>query len=472
MTLKVRVKPVLPVQINSGDVIDVAYSGGVFTPSLDIDSLAEQTSITSGERDNLFYVVWDSDNEHFRKVDHDTLLTMLSAGLDPTLVAIAGLTGAADKGIYFTGADTAALFDLTPFARTLLDDPSLAALQGTLGLEDTSTDNAVVRFHSTAGGTQDSGILIDDSNNITPASNDGGALGTSALKWSDLHLASGSVVNWNSGDLTLTHSADTLTLAGGSLVVPASGLTVGASNPFSDSAGTLTLQNVDALDGTTESTIEAAIDTLANLTSVQGHTVTLTGDFVRSGAHSLTLTTTGATNSTLPAGTRTLASLDGSETLTNKTINGSNNTISVITGTTTNDNAAAGKVGEYMEAARVVGSAVSLTTATPVDIGSLSLTAGDWDVWIVPVFGGTSTAVSGLRASISTTSNTEDSTTVGRFISETSVASPFATFNRAMGAAQTRFSLSGNQTVYFVARADFGSGTVTAYGLIAARRRR
>jgi hypothetical protein len=53
------------------------------------------------------------------------------------------------------------------------------------------------------------------------------------------------------------------------------GLVVGASTPFSDSAGTLTLQNIDALDATTESTIEAAIDTLANLVSIQGRTVTL-----------------------------------------------------------------------------------------------------------------------------------------------------------------------------------------------------
>jgi hypothetical protein len=61
----------------------------------------------------------------------------------------------------------------------------------------------------------------------------------------------------------------------GTVSVPASNFTVGASLPFSDAAGTLTLQNVDALDATTESTIEAAIDTLANLTSIQGRTVTL-----------------------------------------------------------------------------------------------------------------------------------------------------------------------------------------------------
>ena len=46
------------------------------------------------------------------------------------------------------------------------------------------------------------------------------------------------------------------------------GLTVGDSTPFSDSSGTLTLQNIDAIDATTEGTIEAAIDTLSNLTSI------------------------------------------------------------------------------------------------------------------------------------------------------------------------------------------------------------
>lgn len=54
-------------------------------------------------------------------------------------------------------------------------------------------------------------------------------------------------------------------------------VTIGASVPFSDASGTLTLQNVDALDATTEATVEGAIDTLANLTSIQGQTVSLSG---------------------------------------------------------------------------------------------------------------------------------------------------------------------------------------------------
>ena len=52
---------------------------------------------------------------------------------------------------------------------------------------------------------------------MSPTTSDGNALGTTALMWADLFLASGSVVNFNNGDVTLTHSTNTLTLAGGTL---------------------------------------------------------------------------------------------------------------------------------------------------------------------------------------------------------------------------------------------------------------
>ena len=52
---------------------------------------------------------------------------------------------------------------------------------------------------------------------IAPSTSDGQALGTASLMFSDVFLASGSVVNFNNGDVTLTHGSNLLTLDGGAL---------------------------------------------------------------------------------------------------------------------------------------------------------------------------------------------------------------------------------------------------------------
>lgn len=77
------------------------------------------------------------------------------------------------------------------------------------------------------------------------------------------------------GDGTLEGTSD-FTFDGTNLnLITGKNFQIARATILSDSAGTTTLSNIDALDATTEATIEGAIDTLANLTSIQGRTVTL-----------------------------------------------------------------------------------------------------------------------------------------------------------------------------------------------------
>jgi len=86
-----------------------------------------------------------------------------------------------------------------------------------------ATDNAVVRFDTTTGKLgQNSVVTISDAGaiagttSITPAANDGGALGDATHSYSDLFLASGAVANFNNGNITVTHAANQLNFAGAS----------------------------------------------------------------------------------------------------------------------------------------------------------------------------------------------------------------------------------------------------------------
>ena len=54
---------------------------------------------------------------------------------------------------------------------------------------------------------------------LTPHVSDAVSLGTSSLMFSDLFVASGSVINFNNGDMLLTHSSNALTVSGGQLTV-------------------------------------------------------------------------------------------------------------------------------------------------------------------------------------------------------------------------------------------------------------
>ena len=74
---------------------------------------------------------------------------------------------------------------------------------------DFSTDNSII-FK-----TNNSNRLRLDQSQFYPVSNDGLSLGTATTAFSDLFLATGAVINFNNGNVTLTHSSNALTLADG-----------------------------------------------------------------------------------------------------------------------------------------------------------------------------------------------------------------------------------------------------------------
>ena len=70
--------------------------------------------------------------------------------LNANLTSLSGLTLAADRGLYSTGADTLALFTLTQAGRALLDDPDAAAQRLTLGLNNVDNTSDANKPVSTA----------------------------------------------------------------------------------------------------------------------------------------------------------------------------------------------------------------------------------------------------------------------------------------------------------------------------------
>lgn len=115
---------------------------------------------------------------------------------------------------------------------------------------------------------------------ITPVANDGSALGTSALEWSDLFLASGGVINFNAGDVSITHSANSLTFSGASVgyffdnsvAISAGGLTVTAGS-VSVPAGSITVAALNTGLFATKTQMEAATSTATAATpaTTQNH---------------------------------------------------------------------------------------------------------------------------------------------------------------------------------------------------------
>ena len=121
-------------------------------------------------------------------------------------------------------------------------------LGGTVSGGANNLNNIVIGAVTPLAGTF---TTITANTGLVPDADDGAYIGQAGTAFSDLFLAEGGIINWDSGDLTLTQTGNELALAGGVLVVPTNGLTINATNVTS--TGTQ-LNYLNAATGTTGTT--------------------------------------------------------------------------------------------------------------------------------------------------------------------------------------------------------------------------
>jgi hypothetical protein len=138
-----------------------------------------------------------------------------------------------------------------------------------------------------------------------------------------------------------------------------------------------------------------------------------------------------------------------------------------ITGTTAADNATAGTVGEFKSSVITQASPTSITNNSSANVTSVSLTAGDWDVW-GNVGANTSGAIQGIAGGINTTTGTLPNSELYSYLNLGAGAIGSLT---GITVPMIRANISSTTTYYLVINVG-GTGTLSGYGGIYARRRR
>ena len=142
-----------------------------------------------------------------------------------------------------------------------------------------------------------------------------------------------------------------------------------------------------------------------------------------------------------------------------------------LPGEASNGNASAGNVGEFISSEKLVGAAVALTTGANANLTSISLTAGDWDLFgnVALSTGGTTTisylifATSQTSAAYSASAPRNGFTRFEAFATGSGACVPLASH---------RISLSAPATIYLVVTCGFATSTCAVYGTLSARRAR
>lgn len=141
-------------------------------------------------------------------------------------------------------------------------------------------------------------------------------------------------------------------------------------------------------------------------------------------------------------------------------------------GTVAGDEAAAGNVGEVISSSNAGG--LALTTAVTINVTQIALTPGDWNVGGVVIFTPVGTGPNSVIAALSPTSATlptdNDVATGKAIMAQIWASSMPAGKTQTTPTSLIRINTSTPKTVYLVAQATFGGGSVTCAGYVSARR--
>ena len=130
--------------------------------------------------------------------------------------------------------------------------------------------------------------------------------------------------------------------------------------------------------------------------------------------------------------------------------------------------------GAYIESIVLIGAAITLVDDTAADVTSISLTAGDWDVWGTVVGTAVATNTDGmldLFSWISTTSTTQpdNSLTFATGGAVLNTAGGNILFSQLSGTTYQRINIVTTTTVYLSCQSSFAGTAPTACGKISAR---
>ena len=210
-------------EINALDLGSTAVGNAIASKAVILDSNKDYTGVRnftlSGELDaGSLDVSGDVDVDGTLEADAITVNgTALAEFISDTAGAMVSSNTETGIAVTYQDADNTIDFAINAAQTTIT---SLLATDIKIGEDDqTKIDfETADEIHFYANNANE---MIVQANVVAPGADDGTALGDANQRWSDLFLASGAVINFDNGDVTATHSSNTLTIAGGTLATAA-----------------------------------------------------------------------------------------------------------------------------------------------------------------------------------------------------------------------------------------------------------